>query len=328
MNMKKTKIAILSIITVLTLIFSCVALTGCYIVDSGKMRTIEGTYELTNYSTNKDEKADRGIRLFIVIRSDGNGYYAYEDNDTPLHLAEMKCRFTQDPDKSGYYDYVELEFLNKNDWKKFGINARGKSLNSSIPKYKGNLFQGTLEVDYYVDVDFRKVDRATDLSYITETLGELSPLPYGAMAIGGTYASSSLSASNSIFEPNYHDSPLVYFYIRLDILAAKGEAWYMKKSDEVARNETFDISITKTDTGYTAKLGNTDATLITNGSYSHYIYIPTEIEIDGVNTPVFYYFNFTGTKSDEDIQADIDSAVSSYNLFKENQTENDNENVN
>ena len=52
---------------------SLFSLSGCYTVKSGKMKNVEGTYELTAYSKNEDMIAKNGIRLYVVIRSDGNG---------------------------------------------------------------------------------------------------------------------------------------------------------------------------------------------------------------------------------------------------------------
>ena len=68
------------------LVLSLFNLSGCYNVRSGKMKRVQGTYELTGYSTDKDEIEARGIKLYVVIRSDGTGYYAYEDKDTDRYF--------------------------------------------------------------------------------------------------------------------------------------------------------------------------------------------------------------------------------------------------
>ena len=76
--MKNSIRRLISLATVLALlILSAAVLSGCYVVKSGKMYKIEGTYQLTSYSGKSDYIAERGMTLYIVIRSDGTGYYAY-----------------------------------------------------------------------------------------------------------------------------------------------------------------------------------------------------------------------------------------------------------
>ena len=113
--MKNKKRVLVSILLLCSLLFSLFYLSGCYMISSGKMKNVEGTYELVTYSTDEDEIASRGIKLYMVIKGDGTGYYAYTDNDTELYYAELRCRFTQDPEKSGYYEYVEINFTGEND---------------------------------------------------------------------------------------------------------------------------------------------------------------------------------------------------------------------
>lgn len=171
--MKRSFKVILTLVLALSVLLS---LCGCYVVKSGKMSKVEGTYLLTYYSAGEDMLAKDGITLYIVIESDGSGYYAYSDNDTEAYYSEMSCRFTQDTEKSGYYSYVELQFEENGDWHKLGVNSRwrDRKLNSSVPKYKGSILNGTLEIDYYTSVTFERVSGKTDMSYIENKLGELS----------------------------------------------------------------------------------------------------------------------------------------------------------
>ena len=155
-------------------------LCACYIVSPARMRNIEGTYQLTTYSTSEDKIAARGMTLYMVIRSDGSGYYAFSDNDTELYYSDVKCRFTQDSERSGYYSYVEVDFGN-GEWVNLGVNSNSKTLGSSVPKYKGNIFEGTLEVDYYTTVTFTRVSRIKDMRFINKQLGEV---PYLCKDVG------------------------------------------------------------------------------------------------------------------------------------------------
>lgn len=182
--MKITRKIIVCTLVFAMLLLSLTCLSGCYNIKSGKMKNVEGTYELVAYSTNKDEIVENGVKLYVVIRSDGTGYYAYSDNDTALYFSELRCRFTQDPEKSGYYEYVELNFTGNNDsWHTLGINSRlrVKNLNSYKPKYKGNLFEGNVAVDYYINVDFERVSKKTDLSYLEKLFGAHEVIPYGTV---------------------------------------------------------------------------------------------------------------------------------------------------
>lgn len=168
------KIMIKRLSAILLLTATLVLLCSCYIVSSAKMKNVQGTYELTTYSTSKNVKEERGITLYIVVKSDGSGYYAYSDNDTELYYSDLKCRFTQDSEKSGYYSYVEVDFNGSGNWFSLGVNSNSKTLGSNVPKYKGNIFDGSFGLDYYTTVTFTRVDKATDMSYIEEVLGEIS----------------------------------------------------------------------------------------------------------------------------------------------------------
>lgn len=322
MKKNKTTRHIASLTMALLIIFSTLLLSGCYIVDSGKMRAIEGTYELTTYSTRDNRIEARGMQLFIVIKSDGNGYYAYRDNDTPLHLSEMKCRFTQDTEKSGHYSYVELEFKNSNNWFKLGVNARAKQLGSNIPKYKGNIFEGTLSVDYYETITFTRVDKATDTSYISDTLGELPIMPYGTPAINGTYSTSTVASGES-FDLKYYDTPFVYFYLTIDIYTSMAEARYMLKSNEVEETKIFEFSLGEYNEGYHIRLSATESKITISSSSGPSLRIPTEIVESEGTVDAYHLFTFEGAKSDEDIENFISNAIEAYEIFKENQNEND-----
>ena len=181
MNFKRR---LLSLALVLLLILSTAAFfSGCTMSRSGPMRKIEGTYQLTSYSTNKNDLEERGMILYVVIRADGTGYYAYRDNENEGSRGDVRCRFTQDPEKSGYYEYVEINFTGENDgYKKLGIYSKlfDKNLNSNQPKYGGSILDGTYGIKYYVYVVFERVSRKTDLSYIEKALGKAEIRPYGA----------------------------------------------------------------------------------------------------------------------------------------------------
>ena len=144
--MKNSKRQLLSSFSlVLILILSLTVLSGCYITNSAKMKYVEGTYELTTYSGDGNWLEEREMKLIMVIRSDGTGYYGYKDHDTEPFISELRCRFINDPEESGKYEYVEIDFDGRGEYHKFAINGRpwqtNTNLNSQKPQWKGNIIE-------------------------------------------------------------------------------------------------------------------------------------------------------------------------------------------
>ena len=310
--MKNSTKRILSFLLVLTLILSLsTLLSGCYAVKSGKMDKIEGTYKLTGYSGKTDYLTERGIELYVVIRSDGTGYYAYKSNDTEPYISEIRCSFTADPDESGKYEYVSINFGNGNDAIKLAIVAAGlfeisTNLNSQTPVWDGNLFEGTAHIAYYTDVDFTRVSKATDLSHVNSEFGNYNVVPYGAMGYDGTYEL--LNTTNSATTPidaEIPENPFIYCYFDMYVVAQKGKIWYMLKSDEQAVEKEFDVSIVSTTSnGFMLKLGNTEVVAERNYS-STYIYLPYgEFVIQMAFRGSFY--------TDEEITQSVNEVYNNY----------------
>lgn len=320
--MKNNKRIFSLVLLALLLTLSLLAFTGCYTVKSGKMRSVEGTYELTNYSAKVNEIEENGVKLYVVIRSDGTGYYAYTDNDTPLYFAELRCRFTADPEKSGYYSYVELNFTGKSDgWEKLAINARWnkKNLNSNTPRYKGNIFDGTYGIDYYVDVDFTRISRSTNVLHLAENLGVYQPdiMPYGSISFGGVYSYDGVKTE--IGEPFYssYTDPFVYFYMNVDLYNSVAEAWYMLKSDMKPQTAEFAAKLAYENGIHEISLGNLKAPFDTNAPFYGAMKIATVIDIDGVATDAFYCLTLYPGKNVSEIPADIEMKILDYERNKE-----------
>ncbi|MBR2929637.1 MAG: hypothetical protein IKC32_00250 [Clostridia bacterium] len=327
-----TKKRLTSLALVLALLLLSVAgLSGCYFIDSGRMDEIEGTYELTHYSTDENEIEKQGITLYMTLRADGTGYYAYRDNDTALHYSALRCRYTQDTENAGHYSYVEVDFKGDGDYHKLGINARGKTLNSRQVKYKGNLFEGTLTTDYYIDVDFKKINRATDLSFIKAKLGEAPFIPHAALPISGYYYHSGVDSDET---PDWetHD-PFVYLYLKFDLIDGTGKAWYMLKADEVERTESFSVGISSevgegdgaggTGRTYTLGFGSTSVKAYVSGYYVRELRIPYTFTMGGVEYDgyIVEYRSGAEDKTEAEILADIDSVILSYERQKDQASE-------
>jgi len=249
--MKKTTKRVLSLTLMLALLLSVSALfSGCYIVNSEKMKKIEGTYELTSYSGEGDYIASNEMKLYVVIRSDGTGYYAYKDKNTEPHIAELRCSFEADPEESGKYSYVSLDFGNGNGATKLGVQAAGlfeidTRLGSSTLRWK-NVSKPSLGT-YTVHVGFTRVSKATDLSYIHENFGEYKVLPHGSLRYEGLYEISGFIISTDLGA--FPDDPYIYYFSDIDVIGGTIKTYYMLKSDEKAVEETYEIKIGFDETG-------------------------------------------------------------------------------
>lgn len=170
--MKNSIRRLISLATVLALlILSTAVLSSCYVVKSGKMRKIEGTYQLTSYSGKSDMLAEREMTLYLVIRSDGTGYYAYKDNDTEPVIKGITCSFEQDPENSSKYSDVFVNFGDGDGPVKFGIQAAGWFEIDTRLGFSKLQWTNTSDLSlgtYTLHASFTRVSRATDLSYINE----------------------------------------------------------------------------------------------------------------------------------------------------------------
>ena len=93
---------ILSILSIIALVITCLSLTSCYASKPGYLKDLVGTYELTKYNyTPASEKKEgeeesesqtvervkeEGIVAYLIIREDGNGFYVYKSNTVGLYV--------------------------------------------------------------------------------------------------------------------------------------------------------------------------------------------------------------------------------------------------
>lgn len=310
--MKNFKRRLLSLIMVLALILALTPLlSGCYIVQSGKMNWIEGTYQLTSYGGKSDYMAERGIKIFMIIRSDGTGWYGYQSNNSEPYITELRCRFTQDTEKSGYYSHVEIDFAGNGTYQNFGIQASrtDSSLNSSEAVWAGNLFEGNLHIDYYITSRFERVDKSTELNKLKELFGDHPVMPRGIMNSDGTYEGFGLVASENSFSATIPDDPFVYLFIDIDLLNGKGKAWYMLRSDEQAKTKEFAVSILPEATnGFMLKFDDVQVR-VERSSSSGYMYIPYTTDVGEFNLYLAFRADFY---TDEEITQNVADIYNNY----------------
>ena len=174
--MNSSKRRVISLFAVLViLILSATILSSCYIVKSGKMNKIEGTYQLTAYSGKSDYLAGRELVMYLVIRADGTANLVWKNQHTGPHYQDITCSFESDPEKSGYYSYVLVDFKNGKSPTRFGVQAAGlfeidTKLNSSTLAWNdtSDLSQGT----HTVNLTFTRVSTSTELDYVDEHINE------------------------------------------------------------------------------------------------------------------------------------------------------------
>ena len=273
--MKNFKRRLISFIMVLTLILSLsTLLSGCYIIQSGKMDWIEGIYELTSYSGKTNYMENRGMKIIMVIRRDGTGWYGYQSNTVDPYITELRCRFTQDTEDPGKYSYVEIDFAGDGTYEKFGIQASRTSstLSSSEPVWHSNPFDG---IDYYITSSFKRIGKSTDIEKLKELFGDHPMMPRGSMKFDGTYEGFGLvTTENSPYGVSAPEDPFVYCYADVDFVTGAGKIWYMLKSDEQAQTKEFNVKIdSEMSNGFVLKLNDT-AVRVEKQSYSGYMYIP------------------------------------------------------
>ena len=303
------------------LILSTAVLTGCYVVKSGKMNKIEGTYQLTSYTGDGDRLTEKGIVMYVVVRADGTGYYAYKDNDTDPYISEIRCRFTQDTEEAGKYSYVEIDFAGRGEYVKFGVFAQlfelGTTLTSQKPVFSGNIFEGTYGLDYTISSTLTRIDRATDLSAVEEHFGKAPTLPFGAKKYDGTYKLESIFGNDKSPDTAVvPENPFVYYYVTLDFVNGTAKFYAMKKSDEIElENELSDLTIAYENGNYVITVGGKSNIRLnaTNSSLSYSLDVEEEFG-EGCFTMRFHHW---GDMTEEQIIDAIDSDVSGYLASKD-----------
>jgi len=317
--------AFVSLAVALVAVCSVLFYGGCYTVKAGAIKEIVGTYELTRYSTTEDEIAAQGMRCYMVVTASGNGWFAYEDNDTPLFYAELKLRFIADTQEPSKYAYVEVSFKEPNKWHKLGVNVSAKNLNSRQAEMKGNIIDGNYGVDYYIDVAFTRKAKSTDLSYVEKQLGAAQTvLPYGAIALNGLYGYGWRDGvDETTLEEIGYEEPTVYAYFTLDLYTGKAKAFYMLKSDETQREEEYDLIVTAAtstaDCGdgryFNAQMGSkTYLVEVLYGSVR--MAVPQALTIDGETQYLQLHFVREGEVSHFDLAATIQTKIDAYQSSK------------
>ena len=149
------------------------------------MKNLVGTYELTKFTRKAkdapseedptDYLKDKGVKAYLVVTADGYGYYAYKDNETTLKVFKVTITYENDSE-----DITKVKTITYKD----GIYTSGskgpdmgsETLGVNFRLFKRELnysFQAVLGNKYAQSVIYKKVNKATDLSYVAKKLGTL-----------------------------------------------------------------------------------------------------------------------------------------------------------
>lgn len=298
------------------LIMSILVLNSCYVVKSGKMSRIEGTYMLTSYSGDGDYITERGITMYVIIRADGTGYYAYTDGTCDPYIAQLHCRYVQDTEEAGKYSYVEIDF-GTGEYVKFAVYAPTlefkTNLNFTKPVWKPVVWGEPLEIDYNINVDFTRVSRKTDSSYIVENFGKAPVLPYGAKRLDGTYKLDSVIANDKSPEgAALPEHGFVYYYIDFDFVAGKAKIYGMEKSNEAEVTATLDdLSIELVEGEYLLTAGGRSIGKLATEYSSRYLYVEEYFGEDCFTLRFSYWGDMTEEQITDSIEDDVNIYMNS-----------------
>ena len=316
--MKNSIRRLISLATVLALLILSVAvLSGCYVVKSGKMNRVEGVYKLTTYSGKTNYLEERGIEMYMIIRADGGGYYAYKDNDTAPYISELRVSYESDPEESGKYSYVNIKFTGSDDPAHLAVYAPtfdfNTNLNSQKPVWKPIVWGETPEIDYYIDVDFTRVERSTELDALKELFGDAPLLPYDAKRYDGTYKLESIVMTSDTAE--MPENPYVYYYITLDFVAGTAKIYNMRKDDEITSTATLnDLSVLYENGDYRISMGGKSYLINTTSSHLAYSLDIEESFEGGSYTLCFHHWH---DMTEEQILDSIENDVNNYLASKD-----------
>lgn len=311
---------------VITLLATLLLLAACYVSRPDKVENVVGTYKLIVFThtlpasdpENPDADLDKrttdfiktkGITAYLVVKSDGKGYYVYKDNENALSAKEVLVTFSFDEDdnsrvKEIHYtsggDYHGDDYPGKGK-ETLGVNfsKSSKIISYYLPSWNGNL----IKRDHSQQVTYEKVSDAADLSYVNEQLNvSLAVAPYETAKLDGIH----------VYD-GYTDERCDYNYFIVDLKAAekKANVYYLEKTAEEQTTLT-NLPFTYTIEGdkMTIKLGDS----ITFTTYYSDAYPPAYIQkvipaTEENGTDEYFYFSIHGrTQTIPEIVAEIESA--------------------
>ena len=236
-----------------TMVLACVLVfaTGCYTSRPAVMKKLVGTYQLTTFTrTYTDEQVEgedtishdliteKGITAYLIIASDGTGYYVYGDKDTPPYARAVHITYTYDdkkPDKVKEITYTDGSTTSGNAP---GIGRETLGLNFKISEKLLTYYTPAIfSQKYSQSAKYTKLSKVADLSYVQAQLHTTFVVPrYEIAGLDGL----------QVFDGTYSDSPYIYYCLDIRAGLEQADVYYALKSDCVPVKTTsapitFDI---------------------------------------------------------------------------------------
>jgi len=234
---------------------------------AGPLNEVVGTYELTTYKK-KDPAGNHfealtpmQMKAYLVIGSDGYGYYVYKDKNTELHSEQTKIKFTYETDDNGQEDTTLIKavsYVTGNEVKlqnqkpgagkepTMGFNVKKHTLSYTINETHYKI--GNQETDLeYAYTEYTRISDKTDLSVVEEKLKTTISMP--------RYELKNINKPLYLYcnENSEHDGLYDYFVIDIDNISLKATVYYREKDgseDVVLNGLTVEAEFMSSDASY------------------------------------------------------------------------------
>ena len=278
--MKNTRRIISLVLTVALLLLS---LSGCYIVSGQRMKTVKGTYKLTTYTYTPSHERKNGQNIigydyvnseeykyedYLIVTGESTGYYVHTEASGDNYIKEVTLRYeydTEDSSKVNYVTYNDSVSVNSDEGGRHRLGVSKDSFNYSKAAfdYTELITKRQMRTES-ISVRWEKVSRATDLSYVTELLGNLKYYDYQSFAKRGIYELTQTDTSEGADE-------YLYCYLILDTARdSRGATVYYRliSSDEQVKETLSGESVTLSSFTGLEYNGSTFTCLKVSGSIS------------------------------------------------------------
>ena len=243
-TMKNTK-RLLSALLIVALL--AVSLSGCYIISGQKMRAVKGTYKLTTYTYTPSHERKNGYTPttydyvngekymyedYLIVTGTSTGYYVHTEAGGDNYVKEVTLRYeydTEDSSKVNYVIYNDSISVSSDEGgtHRLGVNKDSFNYSKSAINYTQLITKKEMSTEA-ITVRWEKVSKSTDLSYVTEKLGNLKYYDYASFANRGIYDLTSTDTTEGANE-------YLYYYMLIDTAkdSYRATAYYqLKDSDE------------------------------------------------------------------------------------------------
>lgn len=238
-TVKRLFTVILSVALMLTLV-------GCYTISGQKMKTVQGTYKLTQYTYtpqyerkegytprtfNYIDDEDYQYEDYLIITGTNMGYYVHKQVNAPAYVKEVTLSYEYDTDNSSKVEYVifnDALTVNENSgFNKMGVTKDSLNYTKNAIDYTQLITKKPMRTEA-LTVRWTKVSRDTDLKYVDKQFGQMKKYDYKAFGARGIYQRND---PWDIETGVVQDTPYQYFYYIIDTAenGLKATAYYALK---------------------------------------------------------------------------------------------------